>query len=443
MNLTSEHLLESMLILALFYLVYMLFLNSQANFRINRYFLLSGLVSSLFLPFVDFSAPNMGQLNFYIQLKTVDVFASGSDHELVSSGLSYTKLIGYAYLVGVLFFSIRFLYQFLIITRLFLGSVIVKQNQGLIVYTTKEHPVFSFLSFIFIGMKSINKSDLEIILNHEKVHVAQKHSIDLLLLELLAIVQWFNPIVWLYRKMVKQNHEYLADKGVVSTGVPNEKYQELLLGNYRGLFLGLTNSFNHSLTFKRLIMMKKSGTNKFSVLRLALTAPLIVLAVYFISCSKSEHFLLDQSGIIKIEKPGPDVKQIGEPSKEKEFDAQKSLTGKQEPTAADEEMIYESYAIDEKPRFPGGDFALIQYVAENTAYPEEARINGIEGIVYIRFTVTKTGGIGNTSVMREVDPLLEAEAIRVVQSLPKWEPGKNKGEPVDVWFIIPVKFKLQ
>jgi periplasmic protein TonB len=107
------------------------------------------------------------------------------------------------------------------------------------------------------------------------------------------------------------------------------------------------------------------------------------------------------------------------------------------------EEVFESFAIQEKPMFPGGDAALIQYVAEHTKYPVIAQENGIEGTVYIRFVVTRSGDVGQATVMRAVDPQLEEEALRVVKTLPKWTPGKNNGNPVNVWFIIPVKFKLQ
>jgi len=114
-----------------------------------------------------------------------------------------------------------------------------------------------------------------------------------------------------------------------------------------------------------------------------------------------------------------------------------------EETAPVVEQIFESFAIQEKPSFPGGDAALIQYVAANTKYPVIALENGIEGTVYIRFVVTRNGDVGEARVLRAVDPLLEEEALRVVKGMPKWTPGKNNGNPVNVWFIIPVKFVLQ
>jgi len=104
--------------------------------------------------------------------------------------------------------------------------------------------------------------------------------------------------------------------------------------------------------------------------------------------------------------------------------------------------IYESFAIDEKPIFPGGDKGLTKYLEKHTVYPTQAKQQGIEGTVFVRFVVTKTGKIGETDIMRAVDPLLEMEAIRVVKSLPKWIPGKKGGKEVDVWLIVPVGFRL-
>jgi TonB family protein len=107
-----------------------------------------------------------------------------------------------------------------------------------------------------------------------------------------------------------------------------------------------------------------------------------------------------------------------------------------------EDTIFEFFAVDEKPLFPGGEEAFIKYIATNTKYPAESVKNGEEGTVYIRFIITKNGDIEKPILLRHAYPLLEEEALRVVKSSPKWQPGKRKGKPVDVWFIIPVKFKL-
>lgn len=108
-----------------------------------------------------------------------------------------------------------------------------------------------------------------------------------------------------------------------------------------------------------------------------------------------------------------------------------------------DEKPIEYVNIKEKPIFPGGDKALLKYIAENTVYPEQAIQTESEGTVYVRFVVTKTGKIGDVLIMRPVDPALDEEAMRVIKTLPQWTPGKNDGRPVNVWFIVPVRFALQ
>jgi TonB family protein len=102
---------------------------------------------------------------------------------------------------------------------------------------------------------------------------------------------------------------------------------------------------------------------------------------------------------------------------------------------------FESFQVDEKPQYPGGYAQLIHFVAQNTVYPKEAKEKGIEGTVYVKFVVSKSGKVTNTTIMRTVDPFLEMEALRIVNSLPLWKPGKKDGKPVDVWFILPIHFR--
>ena len=108
-------------------------------------------------------------------------------------------------------------------------------------------------------------------------------------------------------------------------------------------------------------------------------------------------------------------------------------------TAKKEEVFF---VVEEMPQYPGGEVELKNYLAQQVMYPAAARENGIKGKVYVRFAVTSTGDIDSVSVARSVDPLLDAEAIRVVKSLPKWAPGKQQGTPVSVWYTVPINFQL-
>ena len=417
----SEVILKSSLILVVFYLSYVLLLSSETSFRQNRIFLLSGLLISLFIPFIQFPVSVDYLPLSVIRLKTVEILSSGNPALAQSSYLSAVNILIVIYFTGVLALILKFSHQLWILSKFFKNSSIVEKPFGKIVYTGKRHPVFSFLNYVFVDSQSETSNELEVILEHERVHIVQLHSIDLLLLEVLAIVQWFNPLVWLYLKSIKQNHEYLADQGVIKCGFSVDAYQYLLLNNYSALQLGFANSFNHSLTFKRLVMMKKISSKKLSAIKLMIVIPMALMAVYLVSCSK------DPNSNKVLNTDSKEVKTTTVPDNK----------------IGSEMDVYESYAIQVKPAFPGGDEALMKYVAENTKYPKEALEKNIEGTVYVRFVVNKNGKVENAKELRSVDPFLEAEALRVVSSLPAWKPGMNKGKPVNVWFIMPVKFKLQ
>ncbi|MEJ5266702.1 MAG: energy transducer TonB [Bacteroidales bacterium] len=109
----------------------------------------------------------------------------------------------------------------------------------------------------------------------------------------------------------------------------------------------------------------------------------------------------------------------------------------------EEEVEPISFAVvEEKPTFPGGEAELLKFIAENTKYPEIAKENGIQGRVFVQFVIDKNGNVTNVTIARGVDPYLDAEAIRVVKMLPKWTPGKQRGKPVPVTFVVPINFKL-
>jgi TonB family protein len=101
------------------------------------------------------------------------------------------------------------------------------------------------------------------------------------------------------------------------------------------------------------------------------------------------------------------------------------------------------FIVEEMPEFPGGEQALRQFIANSVAYPEMAKKNGVQGKVYVTFTVAKDGSVQNATIARGVDPSLDTEALRVVKNLPKWKPGKQKGEVVNVNYTVPINFKLQ
>ena len=119
---------------------------------------------------------------------------------------------------------------------------------------------------------------------------------------------------------------------------------------------------------------------------------------------------------------------------------QKEITPPPPPPPPPEEVFV---VVEEMPVFPGGEKALMEFIYNNTVYPKESKDKNIQGRVIARFIVKADGSVGNVQLLHGVDPLLDAEAIRVINMLPKWQPGKQGGKPVNVWYSIPVTFSLK
>jgi TonB family protein len=181
--------------------------------------------------------------------------------------------------------------------------------------------------------------------------------------------------------------------------------------------------------------MKKNNSDKLSIIQTISFVPVLIIGICFNSCSNNQEIKGDMQNTKVIE------------GRENQVENEIFPIPPPPPPSAPLGKIFphddfESNSIRDKPEFPGGDAELLKYVAKKTVYPKEAKEKRIQGTVYVRFVVAKTGAVDNITIMRPANPILEAEAIRVIKSLPKWKPGMENGQPVAVNFIIPVKFNL-
>ncbi|MFN8254836.1 MAG: M56 family metallopeptidase [Bacteroidales bacterium] len=421
----AVYLLKSVLILSAFYLCYTLVFSSDTSFRQNRFFLLSGIIFSLVVPFFSFPAPQVLGLKSNFWLKEISISAIQNSAGVNRSFFSIENSLYFLYLLGCILLTVRFLFHLKIILGYRLNARVLKETYGSLVFTGKKHPVFSFANSIYIDSESEKAENLDVILAHEKVHIVQLHTFDLFLLEVLAVVQWFNPMVWLYLKSLRQNHEYLADQGVLLNGTPVDKYQQVLLRNYSFPGLEFTSNLNHSLTLKRLVMMKKIKSGGFASVKLLIFAPMVLLGVYLLSC-KGGNDMNDGKVVVG-----------------QQVDSTTLMPPPPPPPPPPGTSVNGNTEIDVMPEFPGGEGEMINYLAKNVTYPKDAKEKGIEGTVYVMFTVKKDGKIANAKVIRSASPMLNDESLRVVNSMPAWKPGMSKNEPMDVNFTIPIKYKLQ
>ena len=272
------YLLKSSLSMALLYSVYWFFLRNETSFRVNRYYLVSALLLSLILPLISIHytvlAPesmSMGSLNNSI-LKSNE-----AGNNSLFSGIIRIGLV-YIYLPGAVIFLFRILWQAVILFRLIRKNGIKFYNETRVVENTRFTLPFSFLNLIFINPQHIRKSELDQIIAHEKVHIRENHWLDLLLVEFTSILFWFNPFIWFMERSIKQNHEYLADEGVIAQGNGVGRYHMVLINQLMGMeVIGITNNLNYSLNAKRLKMMKKKKTPKARALNCLWALPVVAL----------------------------------------------------------------------------------------------------------------------------------------------------------------------
>lgn len=274
MNNILQYLLESSLCLMLFYLIYWVFLKKDTHFFLNRIYLILSLVISQLIPLFKITSP----------WRTIRLIG---DQPVINSipvtpvsswGLKETLITIYA--LGLLLFLVRFLSHMLKLYQTIKKHRITKSTGEKIVMINHDCPPFSFFNYIFANKANLKKQDLQHIIAHEQVHIRQYHSLDILLIEVVTILQWFNPFVWPYKNSLKEIHEYLADEGVIAQGFNISRYQVLLFEQHIGAkMFEFANSFKESQIKRRLTMMKKMKTKSWAKMKYLLVLPLTLLLV--------------------------------------------------------------------------------------------------------------------------------------------------------------------
>jgi len=259
---------QSAACLALFYAIYWLFLKNETHFVSNRVYLLLSLILSLTIPLWTISSP----------FRSILVSASSYTLSTPSTSTRFAwdldHIILLVYLSGLVFFAVRFLshiLKLLLIVRRF-----GRQHRygSHIVFHDLDTPPFSFFSHVFVNQSRLQKNDLRHIIAHERVHILQLHSLDILLIEFVTLIQWFNPFVWPYKRSIKELHEYLADQGVIAQGFNTTRYQSLLFEQQIGAKLfEFANNFKQSQIKRRITMMTRMKSGKSAQMKFFLIVP--------------------------------------------------------------------------------------------------------------------------------------------------------------------------
>ena len=387
-----------------FYLCWRMLLCKETLHRLNRFVLVLIPPVSMILPFCV--------ITFH---KTVIVPATetaaqaGAAMEASATSALGAGIVAVAvYLAGVALVLFRILWSIWKIGRLIRSGyqVPVEGEKYRLVVTEEDVEPFSWMNFIVLSRKDYEAGNPEIIL-HEQAHINLRHSQDILMTDVLTAFQWYNPFVWMLGTDLRGIHEYEADEAVLKHGIDATQYQLfLIMKSAADHGYTLANSLRSGTIKNRIKMMIKRKTKAASSLKALLLIPIIGL-----SLAATARTVTDYQTPQNPEKKAPEPFQL----------------------------------VEEKPSFNGGNAAdFSKWVNERLVYPKEAKDKKIEGRLVLSFVITEKGKMTDVRVLRGADPLLDAEAVRVVSSSPAWVPGKNKdGEYVPVTYTYPVIFKLK
>ncbi len=519
-----------------FYLAYLVLFQNKKQFAFNRIYLPVSLAVSFIIPLITFTtvkyieAPEVASTSYFYLPPAAEI-------EVISRSVTWwPDYLFVIYLLGAMGFLLHLISGHLKAAQIIRGSQVMNLYGCRVHVTEKDVHPFSFFNKILISRKTIECPNLRMIIDHESIHVKEKHTLDILFTEVLFILQWFNPLVWLIKDAVKNNLEYKTDNEIIKHhNRVDYQLAMVALADKKGVAPFLT-ALNGSQLKNRIIMMKKNSNNKYGFLKQLVIMPLLAVLIMGLSERVVKTELLQEHQSIQIQeeptieaivpnyekdealavlelqnvqlpdtssaKPLPvnpsdsvikikDVFNSSAPGTTNDpiwvVDGKISKTITQVPpddiaqidvlkgqsaaalfgpearngaviiTTKSKSYTYDGdsalnvrpqpqekfFLPDEMPEFPGGEQALRQYISENINYPEIARDNGIHGTSYVTVTITKEGKVTGARLARGVDPALDAEAIRVVSSLPKWMPGKHNGQLVDASLTIPVKFELK
>ena len=443
------YILKSSVCLVLFYLFFRLLLSKETFHRFNRMALLGVLFFSLLIPCIEVTTRHqvevqqavlsIEQLLLMAELETTPANV-GAVQE--TSAISWVQIVLLVYWAGILFLACRNIYSLICLFRLVHSGKHEKLEKGVtLVVHNQEIVPFSWMKYIVISRKDLEENGREILI-HEMAHIHHRHSVDLLVADICIFFQWFNPGAWLLKQELQNIHEYEADETVINEGVNAKEYQLLLIKKAVGTRLySMANSFNHSKLKKRITMMLKEKSSPWARLKYLYVLPVAAIAVTtFARPEVSDK--VEEISSVKVN----DLAAIVETKVvESVGDTTKPADVKYVPTEVRKQLkgtpVFE--LVEEMPEFPGGGMsALMGYLKDNMRYPASAKEKGTQGRVTVQFVVDKDGSIKEPKLLRSVDKDMDAEALRLISNMPKWKPGRQKGQPVAVKYTVPVMFSL-
>lgn len=417
------YILESSTILMVFYLFYYAFLAKESTFRFNRYYLLfaplaAAILPVLSLPAISFWETAQTSTTYIVPLPAIEIYPIITKNVALPSMIMWIMLGAYA--IGLTLSMYGFIRQIYSLQKLKTHNKLENWEGNKVILTNGIYPTFSFLRTIYYDDQTrLPQEEKSMILLHESIHIKEYHSIDIIISQLLCTIFWFNPLFRLFLSAIRLNHEYIVDARVLATGISAQAYKKSLATSaIFSPYLNIGTFFNKSQILTRMKMMNQTPKSIKSIKILTLSI-ITTCLVFVFSCENNEANLSTEN-----------VSMAGQ-----------EAAGTSEDKIATSDEVFT--VVDEQPSFQGGgNDAFMKYIAQNIRYPEEAKQKDIQGRVYVHFVIEKDGTITDVAIAKGIGGGVDEEAKRVVESSPKWTPGKQRGNPVRVRMILPIEFRL-
>lgn len=456
--------IKSALVLALLYLPYTLMLRQESFFRMNRITLLTILMLAMVLPMVDIPSlatpeqPVVYEMQHRIMLMTQEAEMTTKSLAATTRTISWLGILAIVYIIGVILALLIRLWQLFKIGQIIRGGCLWtdKSGKATIYCHIDDVAPFSWMRSIVISEKDYKPYGREILL-HEKAHILNLHSMDILFLTLVEAVQWWNPIAYLLGRSLRDVHEYQADDYVLHQGISLHNYQELLVKKaLANTSYAFANNFNHSLIKKRIYMMNHPKSNPWlrSKVLYILPVMLVVLTAFATPKlnEKVEEIVERVEKATEMPQPSPQPDQQPESVPTSDVTDMQSAESEEEPvikeTTADslssEDYVNDVYRdeyinLSQPPEFPGGMSALRAFVQLHVAQALENDVSMAGKRAYVQFRIKQDGTIDNIGLVRG-DREAYHEAIKIVEQMPQWIPARRFGELADAHFVLTVDF---
>ena len=415
----------------LFYGLYAILLRRDRWFQLSRLYLLVTLVFSLVFPLIRLPQALSTSLIYGMQAEPILLREVTTTSETATyyptDILPIVYYLGFAVTLVALVFQV--IGQAAIVLMLRRKHPVYGEKDGYtiphgasLILLPDDTAPYSFFNQIVVGTRSLSNDELLCILAHESLHVRRTHTLDLIVMRTLCCVAWFNPFAWLMTYEMRAVHEFQAD--ATSLGICNRKeYLHLLYRQAPGIGYGhITNNFQSIKIKNRIAMMNKPKT-RYGAWKLLTVLPVAALMMV-VGCQPAAKKANDTE----------------EPTTVSQTVPADTTPGHVTIAASDDASVLRA---EDSPEFVGGMEALSQYIADNIRYPEQAKRDNTQGRVFVRFVVEPDGSVADAEVLRGIGSGCDEEALRVVNAMPKWKPGRVNGNPVRVQYTLPITFKLQ